>query len=120
MAFDEHEPTGSKRSRPKTFAIIYASEDEQEANKDAWRLGELGQLATIKTPDDEVVTLGAPIGTAKWKSEFLKHKALIGEEMIKKAELLDNQQAQYLLARAALGTAKVNAFDEVLWWELGP
>ena len=48
------------------MAIIYATEDDKAAHRDARRLSELGKLATIKTPDDEVVTLGAPVGMAKW------------------------------------------------------
>jgi hypothetical protein len=99
--------TGCSRHLGKSLAILYASDAEIATNRVQWCLDDLAHIATITKPDDDIICLGAPIGSLSWKLRYLAEKCKVVAAMHKKIETLDRAQDEFVLAKAALGVSKL-------------
>ena len=56
------ERTGGSRNRAKTKVILYVSDCEILSSKDAWKIDEIEQLASICKHDTATLSLGGMLG----------------------------------------------------------
>lgn len=110
--------TGGLRNRTKSDVIYFADSDTLTANSTLWRLDEVRNLASVRTPDESGLTLGVATGTAEAVDAQLERKVQVVTAMHERVAVCNDVQTEHVLCRQSLGVGRVNHILRVHGHEL--
>ena len=98
------------RNRIKTHDIIYANPQQIAEQSHAWDLPGIQQRATLRSPTDELRTLGATLGGQGNRSKIVKAELQVTQAMRRTVATLNDPAVELKLAQQCLGESKVQHF----------
>ena len=99
---------GAVRSKTKTEVIFMVGAQELEEKKEEWDVEAIGKEAVVRTADEGVLTLGVVTGPKSKVEEQIRTKAKVLGQIHRQVEVVDDAQAEHIMAKESMGTSRVN------------